>query len=79
MNIVKQKWEYLNSTLEVCPLKIRKLYGFGLGDDFSPFHLILDVSQLDRDEVFQALLMTIDNLVLRKEETPREEMSHTDL
>ena len=56
-----------------------KLYGFGLGEDFSPFHLILDVNQLNRDEVFQALRMTIDNLVLRKEETPREEMSRPDL
>ncbi len=45
----------------------KKLYGFDLGEDFSPFHLILDVNQLNRDEVFQALRMAIDNLVLRKE------------
>lgn len=43
----------------------RKLYGFELGEDFSPFHLILDVNQLNRDEVFQTLCMAIDNLVLR--------------
>jgi len=30
MDIVKQKWEYLNSTLESVPLKVRKLYLFGL-------------------------------------------------
>ncbi len=47
----------------------KKLYGFDLGEDFSPFHLILDVNQLNRDEVFQALRMTIDNLVLTRKET----------
>lgn len=47
----------------------KKLYGFDLGEDFSPFHLILDVNQLTRDEAFQALRMTIDNLVLTRKET----------
>jgi len=56
----------------------KKLYGFDLGEDFSPFHLILDVNQLNRDEVFQALRMTVDNLVLTKEAS-REGMSHLDL
>ncbi len=41
-----------------------KLYGFKLGGDFSPFHLILDVNQLGKDEVFQALCMAVDSLVL---------------
>lgn len=41
-----------------------KLYEFELGEDFSPFHLILDVNLLNRDEVFEALRMTIDNLFL---------------
>jgi len=47
----------------------KKLYGFDLGEDFSPFHLILDVNQLNRDEVFQALRMTVDNLVLTRKES----------
>lgn len=46
----------------------RNLYGFDLGVDFSPFHLILDVNQLSRNEVFQALRMTVDNLVLGGED-----------
>jgi len=51
----------------------KKLYGFNLGEDFSPFHLILDVNQLNRDEVFQALRLAVDNLVLRKKDVfPRK-------
>ena len=46
----------------------KKLYGFELGEDMTPFHLILDVNQLNRDEVFQALRMAIDNLVPREED-----------
>ena len=40
----------------------KKLYGFKLGEDFSPFHLILDTEYLDADEVFEVLCMVIDNL-----------------
>ncbi len=46
----------------------KKLYGFSLGEDFAPFHLILDVNQLDEDEVFKALCAAIDDLVLEKSE-----------
>jgi len=42
----------------------RKLYGFKLGEDFSPFHIILDTDKLDADEVFQTLCMIIDRMVL---------------
>jgi len=45
----------------------RKLYGFTLGEDFSPFHLIIDVNILSKDEVFEALRMTIDRFVLSRE------------
>ncbi len=44
-----------------------KLYGFSIGEDFKPFHLILDVNQLSREEVFESLRMVVDNLVLRRE------------
>lgn len=43
----------------------RKLYGFRLGEDLTPFHLILDVNRLGKTEVFEALRMAIDNLALR--------------
>ncbi len=43
-----------------------KLYGFKLGEDFSPFNLILDVNHLDTEEVFQTLCLVINRLVLEK-------------
>lgn len=42
------------------------LYGFRLGEDFSPFNLILDVNQLDAEEVFKTLCLVVDRLVLGK-------------
>jgi cytidylate kinase len=39
-----------------------KLYGFNLGEDFSPFDMILDVNQLGPEDVFQTLSLVIDNL-----------------
>ena len=44
----------------------KSLYGFDLGDDLSPFDLILDVNLLEKDETFQTLCMAIENLVLSK-------------
>ncbi|MEM2110907.1 MAG: cytidylate kinase family protein [Candidatus Bathyarchaeia archaeon] len=43
-----------------------KLYGFKIGEDFEPFHLILDVNLLDEEEVFQALRMVVDSLLLKE-------------
>jgi len=43
----------------------RKLYGFTLGKDFKPFNLVLDTDNLNAGEVFQALCMVIDNIVLK--------------
>ncbi len=40
----------------------KKLYGFNLGEDFSPFDLILDVNQLNPDEVVQIISLVIDHL-----------------
>ena len=42
------------------------LYGFNLGNDFSPFNLILDTDELDVDEVFHAVCLVVDRLVFRK-------------
>jgi len=42
------------------------LYGFDLGEDFSSFDLILDVSDLSADEVLLAISLVVENL-LRKE------------
>jgi cytidylate kinase len=42
----------------------KQLYGFSLGEDFSPFNLVLDTDNLSADEVFQVLCMVIDNIGL---------------
>jgi cytidylate kinase len=44
----------------------RKLYGFSLGEDFEPFHLVLDTDMLRADEVFSALCAVMDNYVPHK-------------
>ena len=41
----------------------KKLYGFRLGEDFTPFHLILDTDHLNAEEVFQILCTVIDNMI----------------
>jgi cytidylate kinase len=46
----------------------RKLYGFDLGEDFEPFHFILDTDSLRVEEVFRILCMVMDNAVLNSED-----------
>lgn len=41
----------------------KELYGFDLGEDVSPFDLILDVNQLSQEEVFQALSLVIARIL----------------
>ena len=45
----------------------KKLYGFNLGYDMSPFDLILDVENLTREEVFDTLCRVVESLVLKEE------------
>jgi len=45
----------------------KKLYGFSLGKDFAPFHLILDTDNLKAEETFQVLCTVIDNVLLHSE------------
>ena len=44
------------------------LYGFVLGEDFSPFHLILDTDLLDVNEVFGAVCLVVDHWFFGKRE-----------
>jgi cytidylate kinase len=41
----------------------KKLYSFSLGEDFAPFHLILDTDNLNAQEVFKVLCEVIDNFL----------------
>jgi cytidylate kinase len=61
---VKKAFEALRSKEERTKVIYRKLYGFSLGEDFEPFHLILDTNNLKAEEVFQILCTVIDNIVV---------------
>ncbi|MEM3874982.1 MAG: cytidylate kinase family protein [Candidatus Bathyarchaeia archaeon] len=60
---VKEALKALKKKEEKTKLIYRKLYGFKLGEDFTPFHLILDTDNLSAEEVFQVLSMVLDKLV----------------
>lgn len=53
----------------------KKLYGFSLGEDFSPFDLILDTDNLTAAEVFNVLSMVINNVVLGTKENKQKPVS----
>ncbi len=42
----------------------KKLYGFALGEDFTPFQLVLDTDRLSAEQVFQVLSTVMDNVIL---------------
>lgn len=44
----------------------KNLYGFDLGNDLSPFNLVLSTDELEPDEVFHAICLVIDRLVFRE-------------
>lgn len=62
---VKEALKILKIKEEKTKAIYKKLYGFSLGEDFSPFHLILDTDNLTAEEVFQALSMVLDKLVFK--------------
>jgi cytidylate kinase len=43
----------------------QKLYGFALGEDLTPFDMVLDTDNLNADEVFEVLCRVISNLVVQ--------------
>jgi len=61
---VEKTLEALKTKEEKTRAIYKKLYGFDLKEDFSPFHLILDTDNLNADEVFQTLCVIIDNIVM---------------
>jgi cytidylate kinase len=46
----------------------KKLYGFNLGKDFKPFHVILDTEKLNAKEVFKVLCQVMEKLILIKKD-----------
>ena len=62
---VKEALKALKSKEEKTKAIYKKLYGFSLGEDFTPFYLILGTNNLDREEVFHVLCLVMDNIVLK--------------
>ena len=62
---VEEALKALKSKEEKTKAIYKKLYGFSLGEDFTPFHLILDTNNLNKEEVFCILCNVIDNIVLK--------------
>jgi len=60
---VEEALQALKSKEEKTKNIYKKLYGFKLGEDFTPFHLILDTDHLNAEEVFQILCTVIDNMI----------------
>jgi cytidylate kinase len=61
---VQEALEALRNKEERTKAIYKKLYGFSLGEDFKPFHLILDTDNLKSEEVFQVLCTVIDNVIV---------------
>ena len=59
----KEALKALKSKEEKTKNIYKKLYGFKLGEDFTPFQIILDTNNLNAEEVFQTLCTVIDNML----------------
>lgn len=46
----------------------KRLYGFNLGEDFQPFHIILDTEKLTANEVFDALCLIMEKIILAEKD-----------
>lgn len=63
---VQKALEALRNKEEKTKAIYKKLYGFSLGEDFTPFHFILDTDNLTAEEVFQTLVYVLDRMVFQK-------------
>jgi len=61
---VKEALKALRNKEKMTKAIYKKLYGFSLGEDFTPFDLILDTDNLEAEEVFHVLCIVINNIVL---------------
>ncbi|MEM0006984.1 MAG: cytidylate kinase family protein [Candidatus Bathyarchaeia archaeon] len=63
---VKEALKALRKKEEKTKAIYEKLYGFKLGEDFTPFHMVLDTDNLSAEEVFQVLSLVLDKLIFGK-------------
>lgn len=62
---VKEALKALKKKEERTKKIYRRLYGFKLGEDFDPFHFILDTKHLNKEEAFHVLCQVIENFPLK--------------
>jgi len=72
---LKEALEALENKEKKTKAIYKKLYGFCLGEDFKPFHLILDTDNLNAQEVFHVLCEVIDNVIINS----RSKKNFTDM
>jgi cytidylate kinase len=60
---VEEARKALNEKDEQTRQIYKNLYGFDLGDDLSPFNLVLSTDELEPHEVFNAVCLVIDRIV----------------
>jgi cytidylate kinase len=63
---IKEAEKLLNEKDDKTKRVYEKLYGFKLGEDYSPFDLVLDTEHLRSDETFETLCLVIRRLVLKE-------------
>ncbi len=63
---VEEAERYINAKDEKTKTIYETLYGFKLGEDYSPFDLILNSESLTSNDVFEVLSLVIDRLVLQR-------------
>lgn len=69
---IKDALEALKKKEEQTKDIYRKLYSFNMGEDFTPFHLLLDTEHLNEEEVFQIICMVLNNLVVKTRKTDKD-------
>ncbi len=63
---VEEAERYIHAKDEKTKTIYETLYGFKLGEDYSPFDLILNSESLTSNDVFEVLSLVIDRLVLQR-------------
>ncbi|MEM1588873.1 MAG: cytidylate kinase family protein [Candidatus Bathyarchaeia archaeon] len=63
---IKKALDALRNKEEKTRAIYKRLYGFSLGEDFTPFHLILDTNNLTAEEVFQTIVQVLDRMVFNR-------------
>ncbi len=65
---IKKAFAALKKKDEETKAIYKELYGINLGEDFSPFDIVIDVNNLNSEEVFGILILVIDQWLSKQVE-----------